>query len=68
MGTEVPMQMAVLGDTSRAGFEMTATVTVAVCIQPLAVVPVTVYVVVVAGEASTVAPVVASSPVAGDQL
>jgi hypothetical protein len=46
---------------------VTSTVTVLVAVQPLAV-PVTVYVVVVVGLAVTVAPEVALSPSAGDQL
>ena len=49
------------------GNGFTVTVTVAVLLHP-AVVPVTVYVVVAPGLAVTVAPVVADSPVAGDQL
>ena len=46
---------------------VTVTVTVAVLIHPDAAVPVTVQVVVAAGLAETVAPVVALKPVAGDQ-
>ena len=45
---------------------LTVTVTCAVAVQPLASVPVTVYVVVEEGLAETLAPVVLLSPVAGD--
>jgi hypothetical protein len=48
--------------------EFTVTVTVAVAVQPAALVPVTVYVVVTVGDAFTVGPEVALRPVAGDQL
>jgi hypothetical protein len=48
------------------GCALTVTVTVCVLVHPAAEVPVTVYVVVVAGLAVTVAPVVADNPVAGD--
>jgi hypothetical protein len=47
------------------GAAFTITVFVAVFEQPLALVPVTVYVTVVVGDALTVAPVVAESPVFG---
>lgn len=53
--------------TARTGFGFTVTTDVAVPVQP-PVVPVTVYVVVEDGFAVTVLPVVAESPVAGDQL
>ena len=46
----------------------TVIVTVFVAVQPAALVPVTVNVAVAAGFAVTVAPVVAESPVEGDQL
>jgi hypothetical protein len=51
-----------------AGNELTVTVTVALLIQPRLLVPVTVYVVVVAGLAVVLAPVVADSPVPGDHV
>jgi hypothetical protein len=47
------------------GSGFTVTVTVVVAVQPAAVVPVTVYVVVAVGEAFTVEPDVALRPVAG---
>lgn len=47
------------------GNEFTVTVTVAVLVQPAAVVPVTVYVIVEVGLAVTVAPVVDDKPVPG---
>ena len=54
--------------TLTVGNGKTVTVAVAVFKQPLAAVPVIVYVVVVVGLAVTLAPVVALSPVLGDQL
>ena len=51
-----------------SGAVVTVTVTVAVLVHPLASAPVTVYVVVTAGEAVTTAPVVADRPLAGLQL
>ena len=50
------------------GFGLTVTVTVAVEVHPAALVPVIVYVVVDAGFAVTLAPVVALNPVAGDHV
>ncbi len=50
------------------GAEPTVTVTLAVFWQPLASVPVTVYVTVLVNVAVTVEPVVALRPVEGDQL
>ena len=52
-------------DTTGGGLGETATVTVFEFVQPAADVPVTVYVVVLAGLAVTTAPVVADKPVAG---
>lgn len=51
-----------------AGNAFTVIVRVTVFIQPLALVPATVYTVVTVGEAITVAPVVTFNPAAGDQL
>jgi hypothetical protein len=59
--------MATLEPPLITGVVLTVTVTVAVLVQPAADVPVTVYVVVDAGFALTVAPVVADKPVEGDQ-
>lgn len=66
----LPEQMvaAVAGLIETGGRGFTVMVLVAVELQPLALVPVSVYVVVVAGVAITVAPVVVLSPVDGDQL
>ena len=50
-----------------AGNGFTVTVTVAVLLQPIEFVPVTVYVVVTAGVAVTFTPVVADNPVDGSQ-
>jgi hypothetical protein len=50
------------------GKGLTVTVTVAVLVQPAALVPVTVYVVVAVGDAVTVVPVVELKPVEGVQL
>jgi hypothetical protein len=50
------------------GIGLTVTVTVVVPTQPAALVPVTVYVVVAAGFAVTLVPVVADKPVAGDHV
>ena len=50
-----------------AGNGLTVTVTTAVLMQPAPLVPVTVYVVVPAGLAVTLAPVAADNPVDGDQ-
>ena len=55
------------GETVIAKADLTVTVTVVVLTQPFAFVPVTVYVVVVAGLAVTEAPVVEDKPVAGLQ-
>lgn len=61
-----PIQIAgAEGVTVIVGFGFTVTVTVAVFTQPLALVPETVYVVVVVGPAVTVAPVVPDNPVDG---
>ena len=54
-------------DALTVGGTFTITVTVADALHPAALVPITVYVVVVVGLAVTVAPVVALNPVAGDQ-
>ena len=53
------------GVTLIAGLGFTVTVTVVVLLHPAALVPITVYVVVAAGLAVTVAPVVADKPVEG---
>jgi hypothetical protein len=55
----------VAGVTTTAGTGFTITVTVVKLVQPAAVVPVMVYVVVAVGVAVTVAPLVALNPVAG---
>jgi hypothetical protein len=67
--TLLPKQMvALVGVISGAG-GVAFTTAVAVFVQPVAViVPVTVYVVFTVGLATTVAPVVALNPAAGDQL
>lgn len=54
------------GDTVTLIEGLTVTVTLAVFVQPEALIPVTVYAVVVVGFAITTAPVAALSPVAGD--
>ena len=59
--------MAGGGVTEITGSGFTFTVTCVDAVQPLPSVPVTVYVVVEVGLAVTVEPVVALSPVAGDQ-
>jgi len=64
---EAPEQMVALF-TVTVGLGLTVTVAVAVEVQPAAEVPVIVYVVVAAGLAVTLEPVVADKPVAGDQL
>jgi uncharacterized membrane protein YgaE (UPF0421/DUF939 family) len=61
-----PEQILAFGETPTV-IGATVTVTVPLLVQP-AVVPVTVYVVVLAGLAVTVAPVVEDNPVAGDQV
>ncbi len=62
-----PLQM--LGElTVTVGNGKTVTVAVAVFKQPLAAVPVIVYVVVVVGFAETLVPVVVLRPVLGDQV
>ena len=63
----LPLQMVVAGETVMEGLGLTVTTALAVTEQPF-VVPVTVYVVVVEGEAETAAPPVAETPAAGDQL
>ena len=66
-GVDEPTQIATLEPALTVGRELTLTVTVALLIQPIAViVPVTVYVVVAMGLAVTVPPVVADSPAPGD--
>jgi hypothetical protein len=60
----MPLQMAVFGDTVRTTV-VTVTVPCPVAVQPLASVPVTVYVIVEVGLAVTVAPVVELKSVAG---
>lgn len=65
---ELPAQIVTeVGETVTLGEAFTVIVDVAVFVQPLAV-PVTVYVVVVVGEAVTVAPVVVFNPVPGDHV
>lgn len=61
-----PWHIVSLGDTVTTTLPDTVTVTEAVPVQPLASVPVTVYVVVIVGLALTTEPVVWFSPVAGD--
>jgi hypothetical protein len=63
----VPAQIVALFTTT-TGLGLTVTVEVAVELHPAADVPVMVYVVVAAGFAVTLAPVVADKPVAGDQV
>ena len=60
-----PAQIGELLPAVGVGNEFTVTVTVAVLVQPAAVVPVTVYVIVEVGLAVTVAPVVDDKLVAG---
>ena len=62
-----PLQM-VVGGTVTVNEPLTVTVAVVVPVHPDALVPVMVYVVVEAGLAVTLAPVVALKPVAGDQV
>ena len=61
-------EQIVAGGTVTVGFGLIDTVIVAVDVQPAALVPVIVYVVVAVGQALTVAPVVALNAVAGDQV
>jgi hypothetical protein len=61
---EVPAHRAVM-PVIAVGRGLTTTVFVAVLVQPIAFVPVTVYVVVADGVAVTEAPLVADSPVVG---
>ena len=63
---EFPVHTAVLAVTVIVGVEFTETVLVATFVHPL--LPVTVYVIVVVGEAVTLAPVVADRPVPGAQV
>jgi hypothetical protein len=65
---EAPLQIATLEPPLITGIKFTVTVTAAVLLQPAALVPVTVYVIVDVGLAVTLAPVVADNPVDGDQL
>jgi hypothetical protein len=60
-----PAQIGELLPAVGVGNAFTVTVTVPVLVQPAAVVPVTVYVIVEVGLAVTVAPVVDDKPVAG---
>jgi hypothetical protein len=62
-----PTQIAGGAGTEITGSGLTFTVTCVEAVQPFTSVPVTVYVVVDVGFAVTVEPVVALSPVAGDQ-
>jgi hypothetical protein len=62
-----PTQMVAGGQVIN-GNGFTVTVAVVVLLQPAALVPVMVYVVVEPGFAVTLAPVVADKPVAGDQV
>jgi hypothetical protein len=64
----VPHLEPFIGDVAAVGKELTETVTVALFVHPFPSVPVTVYVVVVAGLATTVEPEVEDRPVAGVQL
>jgi hypothetical protein len=63
---DAPLQIETPEPALIAGNGLTVTVTVALFVHPLLVMPVTVYVLVVVGLAITVAPVVAERPVAGD--
>ena len=65
---EVPVHIATDEPPLMVGNAFTVTVFVPVLIQPLASVPVTVYIVVVVGLAVMPEPVVAVRPVDGDQL
>jgi hypothetical protein len=62
---DCPLQIEMFGDTVNVML-LTVIVTWAVAVQPLASVPVTVYVIVEDGLAETLAPVVLLRPVAGD--
>jgi hypothetical protein len=61
-------QVVLVDDTVNVGFGLMVTTTVAVFVQPPAVVPVTVYVVVIDGVAVTEVPEVELKPVEGDQV
>jgi hypothetical protein len=61
-------QVGFVNDKVADGFGLTVTCVVCVPTHPLAVVPVTVYVVVTVGFAVTVAPLTEDNPVAGDQV
>ena len=65
---DVPLQIVTPEPVMIVGMEFTATVTVAILIQPDALVPVIVYIVVADGLADTLVPVVAERPVDGDQM
>ncbi len=67
---ELPVHRFPVGDIAMAavGSGFTLTCLVAWSVQPLASVPVTVYVTVVVGDAVTLVPVVALNPVAGAQV
>jgi hypothetical protein len=64
----LPLHMATSGDTVTVGLGCTITSTVVVLVHPVKLVPVTVYIVVTAGLAVTVAPVVDDRPAAGLQV
>ena len=65
----VPSQIVLfVADAFTTGMGFTVTVTVAVFVQPLALVPVTVYVVVAFGVAVGFAQLVQERPVAGDHV
>ena len=68
MPVELPLQIAAAtGVTVIAGSGLTAIAALALAVQPDALVPVTVYVVLVPAVQATVAPVVALRPAAGAQ-
>jgi hypothetical protein len=65
---EAPLQMAVPEPALIVGSALTVTVTAAVLVQPLASVPVTVYVFVVVGLAAGLAQAVHDRPVEGNHI